>query len=102
MSASFEGRLATYPATGCFNRAPESDEPGDVLGLGVLGEAVAPFAADAGLLVAAPTAVEVGNADAEADVAGAQLHRDLLRSLAVGRDHGTGQAERGIVGDAHG
>src|SRR2546423_9199274 len=100
MSASFEGRLATYPATGCFNRAPESGEPGDVFGLGVLGEAVAPFAADAALLVAAPAAVEVGDPDAEADVPGSELQGDLPRAFPVGRDDRAGQAELGVVRDS--
>src|SRR5690606_36297694 len=74
---------------------------GDLLGLQIVLEApAAEFAADAGLLVAAPWRFGVGRLGAlDPHDAGPQGGGDALRARLVGRHHGGGEDVAGIVGE---
>src|SRR6266851_874537 len=71
------------------------------LGLEELVEAeFAPFAAVAGLLVAAERRAEIGTGAVQMHIAGAELRRDLARMLEVAGLHVTREAIHHVVGHA--
>src|ERR1700688_2646753 len=61
---------------------------------------LAPFAAVAGLLVAAERRAEIGPGAIQVDIAGAQLRRHFPRVLEIARGHIAGEAVDRVVGQA--